>query len=52
MYLADHLLRDRKRIGLGRRFIPPNPMDSRKPHRQAGFMAAGGMNRVKLDFQH
>src|SRR3546814_3909859 len=39
-------------IRLGRRLVPPDPMNTGEAHRDAGFMAGRALHRIERDLQH
>src|SRR5450631_867046 len=48
----QHPLQRFQPVGLARRLIPAQPVDARKPHRDAGFMPGGARQALEGDFQH
>src|SRR6185369_11824936 len=47
-----HCLKGREAVCLGGWFVGANPADSREAHRQAGFVARAGVDRIEGDFEY
>ncbi len=48
----EHPLQRFQPLGLARRLVPAQPVDARKPHRDAGFMSRRARQSLEGDFQH
>ena len=48
----EHPLQRFQPVGLARRLVPAQPVDARKPHRDAGFMSRRARQSLEGDFQH